>query len=447
MPIRALLAAAALSLALAAPTAAHAVSISHSKVLVRYSSSSTHAERVAAERATGTGSGETLPGGVRTLHIEDGDSVSHTLAELRAQPGVEYAIPDYRLHAAALPPPFIPNDPGRGGPGDWQRLQWNFTGPFSLNAPQAWSLARQAGAPGGKGVTVAVIDSGTAYRNLGRYRQAPDLAGTKFVAPYDFVDHDKYPLDGDGHGTHVTGTIAQTTNNRLGVTGLAYGVKIMPVRVLDSNGDGDGSTFARAVRYAVKHHARVINMSVEFDPQLRAADIPDVISALRYAHKHGVVMVGATGNEGEQQVAYPAKYSRVIAVGATTADGCQAEYSNSGSGIDVMAPGGGTDADAAADSWDASHCDPTRRAREIYQQTFVSNVRKFRLVGVEGTSEAAPHVTALAALVLATKVIGSKPSPDAVAPRIESTARDIGPPGYDTRYGYGLVDAAAALTP
>jgi serine protease len=188
-------------------------------------------------------------------------------------------------------------------------------------------------------------------------------------------------------------------------------------------------------------------MSVEFDTDLRAADIPEVISAMKYAHSKGVVMVGATGNDSQGSVAYPARNPNVIAVGASTIRGCQADYSNYGTGIDVVAPGGGGDASLLGNDWDDAHCDPARHAREIYQQTFLKGVTDFQLVGFEGTSEAAPHVTAIAALILATRVLGSKPSPDAVQNRIENTARDLGPSGFDRRYGYGLVDAAAAITP
>ena len=447
MHIRALLTAAALPLALAAPAAANAASVSPNRVLVRYESASTHHERVAALRSTGTGSAGSLPGGTRLLRIKDGDSVARTVTELRAQPGVDYAVPDYRIHAAAAPP-FVPNDPGRGHAGDWRLLQWNFAGPFGVNAPQAWGLARQAGVPGAREVTVAVIDSGVAYRKKGRSRRAPDLTPGAFVAPYDFIDGDKYPLDEENHGTHVTGTIAQRTNNHLGVTGLSYGVRIMPLRVLDSQGDGDGSTFARAIRYAVAHHAQVINMSVEFDLALRAADIPEVISAIHYAHDHGLVMVGASGNDGQQQVSYPARDADVISVGASTVNGCQASYSNGGPGLDVVAPGGGSDAALSGDPWDDTRCVGDRSGRPIYQQTFLHHdTRHFQLVGFEGTSEATPHVTAVAALIIASKVIGAHPTPEAVAQRIESTARDAGAPGYDTNYGFGLVDAAAAIAP
>ncbi|MBV9212801.1 MAG: S8 family serine peptidase [Actinobacteria bacterium] len=447
-----ILAAAALTGALAAPVAADASSADASQtaavpgeVVVGYAPGASDAEKQAVASTAGTSPTGDLPDGAQVVRIEDGQSVGHKVAELRRTPGVSYAVPDFRVRAAGDPPPYFPNDPGNGGLGDWWHLQWNFYGPFGVNAPEAWAIARRDGVPGGKGVTIAVIDSGVAYRKMGRFRRAPDLPSHRWVHPYDFIHKNAYPVDQDGHGTHVTGTIVQRTNNGFGLTGLAYGAKIMPLRVLDANGNGDGSNFAKAIRYAVDHHARVINMSVEFDTSLRAADIPDVIQAIKYAHNHGVVMVAAAGNDSEDRPAYPARDPYVISVAATTADGCLADYSNDGTGLDVSAPGGGNDSDLADNAWDSAHCNPNGAAREVYQETFTHGVKHFGLVGYEGTSESAPHVSAIAALIIATRVIGAHPSPAAVLARIQSTARDIGAPGWDSRYGAGLVDAAAAI--
>src|SRR5688572_3782995 len=381
-----ILPAAALALALCAP-AAPAATYTGGHVIVRYEDDASRAERAAVQRQTGTGFDDALPGGARTLTIEDGESVAETVAELEDEPGVEDAAPDYRLSAAqgAAPAPFVPNDPGRGGGTDWRELQWNFASEFGVNAPLAWAYTRQANAPGGKGAIVAVIDSGVAYKNAGRYRRAPDLYKKRWVKPYDFIDEDRSPLDEDGHGTHVTGTIAQATNNKLGLTGLAYGVSIMPLRVLDENGDGDGSDLVRALRYAANNGADVINMSVEFTSDLKAADIPEVVSAMRYANSRGSVLVGVSGNGSEGRISYPGRYSRAIAVGGTTAGGCLADYSNEGSGLDIVAPGGGQDAAPDESQWDRDHCDSTRRARLIYQQTIWGSPSKFELVGCEGT--------------------------------------------------------------
>jgi serine protease len=296
-------------------------------------------------------------------------------------------------------------------------------------------------------VVVAVIDSGVAFENYKRFRRSPDFSARQFVKGWDFIDHDNHADDQESHGTHVAGTIAEATNNGRALTGLAYGVKIMPIRVLDAEGNGDGATIARAIRWAARHGARVINMSVEFESGMRAGDIPEVLSAIRYANHKGAVMVAASGNEGDTRVTYPAAAPQVISVGATTVDGCQADYSNGGKRLDVVAPGGGADAPNTDNPVDLQNCHPENRGRAIFQQSFAHGVRRFTLVGFEGTSFATPHVSAIAALIIATKRLGAHPTPAQVKQRIEDTAHDLGPPGYDERYGWGLVDAAAAIAP
>jgi serine protease len=290
-----------------------------------------------------------------------------------------------------------------------------------------------------------VLDTGVAYRNLGARRRAPDLHD--FVRGYDFVDDDPYPLDANGHGTHVAGTIAEATNNRTGVAGIAYGARIMPVRTLDAAGDGDSVSISRGIRYAVSHGADVINLSLEFAPFVDAGDIPDVLAALTYAREHGVLVVTVAGNESNpSELPFPARSSRVLSVAATTANGCQAKYSNAGPQLDVAAPGGGPDGALANDDWDRAHCHPETPGRSIYQETLSDDPPRFALPpGYYGTSMASPHVAGLAALIIASKRLGPRPSPAAVQQLIEQTARDVGPPGYDIRYGHGLIDAAAAL--
>jgi serine protease len=383
----------------------------------------------------------TLASHTRVLKVRDG---SATVRRLRARHDVVYAVPDVRAHASA----FVPNDPGRGKtPGGWTTVQWNFTGPFSVNAPDAWQNAINAGAPGGRGVVVAVLDTGVAYARRGKFRKSPDLAGTRFVKGYDFVSHDAYANDRNGHGTHVASTIAESTNNGTGLTGLAYGATIMPVRVLDDHGEGDASDIAAGVRFATRHGAQVINLSLEFSTDVTASEIPELVDALAYAHRHGVFLVGASGNEAHRSVAYPARARYVVSVGSTTEHGCLSDFSNQGTGLDISAPGGG--ADAVID--DDPDCHPAEKAgRDIYQVTLEGsqNNRRFGIPGgYEGTSMAAPHVAAAAALVIATKVIGAHPTPGAIEERLKATARDLGVPGPDTRYGAGLLNAAAATAP
>jgi serine protease len=428
MKIRPFLLAAAAASALAAAPCANAADYVRGQVLVAHDAS-----------ASTSGSGA-----ARVIRTRPDETVAAAVKRLRKQRGVRYAVPNYIAHASG----FVPNDPGIGADTDWQGLQWNFTGPFGVNAPDAWGQAIAAGAPGGRGATVAVLDTGVAYENHGRYRRDPDLYSGRFVKPYDFVDRDRHPNDENGHGTHVTGTIAQKTNNELGLTGLAYGVDIMPVRVLDAHGEGDAGAIARAIRYAARNGADVINMSLEFDSSITASQIPDIVSAIRFAHNKGVVVVGAAGNAAESAVAYPARTNYVISVGGTTEHGCEADYSNSGSGLDVVAPGGGDDAPLDDNPGDLQNCHPDQRGRDIYQVTFTRDVRTFGIPSnYEGTSMACPHVSAIAALIIATGVIGKHPTPQAVETRLKQTARDLGPPGIDRRYGSGLVDAFAAINP
>jgi serine protease len=413
------------------------------RVIVRYAHDATHRDRVLAERATGTGHARALPGGHRELVITDGKSVDATLAKLRARPDVAEAHPDYVVRAAGG---YYPNDPGIGGLGDWRNLQWNFAGSYGIRAPKAWAKLRALGRDGGRGVVVAVIDSGVAYRDYGDFIRAPDLYRGRFTSGYDFIDNDRHPLDDLGHGTHVTGTIAEHVNNKKAVTGIAYGVHVMPVRILSGDGRGDTADFAQGIVWAADHGADVINMSLEFTQDERARDIPAVIDAIRYAHDKGVVMVGAAGNNGRSHLSYPGRDRDVISVAASTADGCEAEYSEYGDGLDVTAPGGGGDEPLDGDDWDRAHCDGSASGRSVWQQTFDrGDPRSFHLYGFSGTSESTPHVSAIAALVIASGVVGSHPKPYQVRNRIQGTARDLGPPGYDKRYGYGLVDATAAV--
>ncbi len=391
--------------------------------------------------ATGGGA----PRQARVLTLRGGVSVQTALARLRRRHVVIWARPDYVAHAASTG--FIPDDPGTSHvAGGWRSLQWNFAGPFGVGAPEAWANLIADGEPGGRGVTVAVLDTGVAYENRGKFLRSPDFEASQFVKGYDFVANTPYPDDRNGHGTFVAGTIAEATNNGRGLTGLSYGVRIMPVRVLDASGEGDASTIARGVRFAVEHGAKVINLSLEFSGEVTAADVPELLSALSYAHEHGVVIVAAAGNEGSTDVPYPARDRFAIAVGASTEHGCLADYSNYGSRIDLVAPGGGADANLQGDP----DCRPNGTpGRDVYQETFMgSSPRVFGFPdGYEGTSMASPEVAASAALVIASGVLGPNPTPAAVRWRLEQTARPLGLPSDAADYGHGLIDAAAATTP
>jgi serine protease len=407
------------------------------EIVVRYATTGAPAAH------TSNRSDRQVPDGARTrlLRLPVGAALDTTLAKLRAQKNVVWAVPDYVAHATAV---SIPNDPGTTHtPGDWQQLQWNFSGTYGIDAPQAWTNVQADGAPGGSKVIVAVLDTGVAYANRGKYRRSPDFSKYSFVQGYDFITRTRYANDHNGHGTFVAGTISEATDNHYGLTGLAYAARIMPVRVLDSAGEGDASVIAEGVRFAVRHGARIINLSLEFSSDVRSADIPELIEALHYANRHGVLVVAAAGNEGSTTIPYPARAKHVIAVGATTEHGCLASYSNDGHAIALVAPGGGPDASIPGDP----NCNPELPSgRNIFQMTFTgSSPRVFGFPsGYEGTSMATPHVTATAALIIAAGVLGHKPTPAQITARLKATARKLGDPQDQSLYGAGLLDAGAA---
>ncbi len=333
---------------------------------------------------------------------------------LGQQEGVQYAELNYCLQAA-----FTPDD-------KLYLYQWNLNNPAQndIRMQAAWDIEE-----GDPNVIVAVVDTGVAYENFDIYRQAPDLADTRFVPGYDFVNDDNHPNDDNGHGTHVTGTIAQSTDNLIGVAGVAFRCSIMPVKAVDDDGVGDVFAISQGILFAVEHGARVINLSVgslQSSTTLR--------NAVKTAYDRGVTIVAAAGNDGAKgsPPSYPAAYSNYcIAVGAVRYDLARAPYSTKGPYISVVAPGGDLTVDQNGDG----HPDG------ILQQTFKADPNDFAYWFFQGTSMATPHVSGLAALLVSHGVT----SPDKVRKVMETTARDLGPAGWDQEYGWGLIDAHAAL--
>ena len=367
-------------------------------------------------------SGEAAETKLYRAHV-DPSREADVIAALSHRSEVESAEPDSFMGidpSEAMDAPAIealhegfPNDPLY--PKQWHLRQ--------IGMPEAWKLAD------GNGVIVAVLDTGVAYENYGEFHQLPDLAGIEFVDPYDFVANNKHADDDHGHGSHVTGTIAQATNNGVGVAGVALNVKIMPLKVLSGSGSGSVAGIADAIRYAADHGAKVINMSL-------GGPFPSSVlkKAVKYAHDKGVVVVCAAGNEGRGKVGYPAAYPGAIAVAATQSDEATTFYSNYGKDIDIAAPGGNTmDEHGGRGNTDGG----------VLQNTIaIKDPSKDGYYAFMGTSMASPHVAGVAALVVGEGVT----NPDMVEQILKDTARKPHDKEYSAdKYGAGIVDAPAAI--
>lgn len=281
---------------------------------------------------------------------------------------------------------------------EYYSKQWNL---HKIGVEGAWSQTK------GSGVTVAVIDSGVT--------KVRDLQETKFVPGYDFVNDKEEATDDNGHGTHVAGTVAQATNNKYGVAGVAYEASIMPLKVLSAYGGGTVADIAEAIKFAADKGADVINMSLGGGGESQLLK-----DAINYAHNKGVTVIAAAGNENDNSASYPARYPHVIGVSAFGPDGEKAPYSNFGAGVDIAAPGG-TDAGA------------------ILQET-INDEGEAVFLGLQGTSMAAPHVAGVAALI---KASGVK-EPDAILQVLQQSARPIKEDSLNY-YGAGQLNAEAAV--
>ena len=386
-----------------------------------------------------------------------GELDAHVLAaQLRQQPEVAYAEPNYLRR-----PRLVPTDPG------YAEFQWNMR---SIDMPRVWDIN-----PGGTSeIIVAVIDTGltSATETVSvrtwngesiqsfplRFATNPGLSASRLVGAYDHVFWDGPVVDFEGHGTHVSGTIGEDANN-LAEVGVAYGVRIMPLKAclsfwdvqfafaefgvpgsppLDAGGCPDDAV-AEAIRRAADNGAKVINLSLGgFGASETMRD------ALIYAVGKGAFIAIAAGNSFEDgnpiehPAAYGAELEGVMSVGAVGPNRNRAFYSGTASGTEIAAPGG--------DSREGG------TAAMVWQHTIDGNdstpgtilfPRFDRYVDTpsQGTSMATPHVSGVAALLISQGVT----SPAAVEALIKATAVDLGPAGRDDDFGFGLIQPRTAL--
>jgi serine protease len=390
--------------------------------------------------------------------LDRSDDPEAAARRLAGQPDVQFAQARYRAR-----PLFRPNDP-------LYSLQWNYP---LLDMERAWDINPGASAS----VVVAVLDSGLAYSNtafnltqsspqliddvvypaLGTvqllFAPAPDIGSTRVVSPYDFIWDDSQPVDMDGHGTHVAGTVGQLTNNSTGVAGMAFNVKLMPIKVIDGFWDayfespffGTDDVVARGIRYAADSGAKVLNMSIGRE----GPPAPVIRDALEYAVSKGAFVAVAGGNEFLEGnpiprfAEYAAQINGVVAVGAIGRDRVRAAYSSTGPYIELMAPGGdsgraGISGMVLQNTYDFDFTDTFLNGAVGFH---APRFNVFEYIYYEGTSMATAHVSGLAALLYQQGIT----KPAAIEAAMKRSATDLGTPGRDDQHGYGLINPRAAL--
>jgi serine protease len=453
------------------------------RVIVKFKEGASAASRIsamsAASRTASLGSRPAYANFDIVSIARDEDAEDVALA-FRGRSDVEYAQAAYRNHTQ-----FVPNDA-------FYKDQWNLR---LIDMERAWDVQPQAGSS----ITVAVLDTGVAYTNVTMHFHAdaftvdskgntgpPDGSGTlfpslgdltlafvaatelgpssRFVAPHDFIwDDDNPPIDLDGHGTHVSGTIGQLTNNGSngagdtrhggGTAGVAFNVKIMPVKVIDSDWDdifnspnqGTDDVVARGIRYAADNGAKVLNMSIGRTGE----PAPVVEDAIKYAVSKGAFVAIAagndfqTGNPTEVIAEIATRVQGAVSVAAVDRNKNHAPYSSTGSWVELAAPGGDF---PGSDNTDGI-LQQTLDLRLV--ETFTRGLPSFTAPRFDalayfyfiGTSQATPHVSGVAAMLMQQGIT----DPAAVEAALEQVATDLGPPGRDPTFGFGLIQARNAL--
>ena len=386
------------------------------RILIKYRQGATELALPAKAEEFDLQPSELSCGSVRVYRVRPGTELE-AAETLALDPSVEYAEPDYLIFAAgslaespalALPALALGRPEAEGK--SLSRLVWDADAPNDPLYDEQWALSKieAEGAwkiSGGNDITIAVIDSGTDLDH-------PEFTG-RIVDGYDFVNGDDEADDDYGHGTQVAGVAAAAANNDLGIAGLAWDAKIMPVKVLDNRGRGMSSNLTCALYWVADKGAHVVNISIiSFGPSL------GMQSAINYAVEEDILIFAAAGNLFEEgnPLTYPAALEGVVAVAASDKDDGHAWFSSAGSFVDIAAPG-------------VSIFSPFPPSHEEFRSVY-------------GTSLASPHGAGLAALILA---VAPSLQPQEVESIIQASAADLGDAGHDDKFGHGRIDALAAM--
>lgn len=314
------------------------------------------------------------------------DQAEQIASELQQLPGIVEVTPDYPLELT-----WEPTDPGYQ-----QGRQWSLE---TIGTEIAWEFSM------GTGVVVAVLDTGIDTNH-------PDLKNN-IVPGYNFVDDNTDVSDQCGHGTHVAGVIAAEANNDNGGIGIAHEAKIMPIKVIGETCRGSHSALMKGIKYAADQGVRIL--VITSGSTYRHTGVRD---AILYAREKGALVVVSAGNTGKEEEFYPGSFEESFTVAGTAPGDTRFEASTFGSQIDISAP-----------------------ATNIYGP-FWSKDEGSIYANAQGTSMAAPHVAAVAALVLS---LEPELTVEELENRLISTATDLGDEGWDAHYGWGRVSAWGAV--